>query len=67
MDKVKQKKFAKTVCNKLEDSGTKLTWFLKAVGMSRPHWHYVRKGERPLSENIKNKIIEVLNSKNITV
>lgn len=58
-----QKTFVQEVERQLKDTGTTLKWFLERAHISRTHWHFLRKGERPLSDAKKESIAEVLRSK----
>lgn len=44
----------------LKERGQRMDWFLKEVGMSRVHFYLIRKGERPLTDQKREKINEVL-------
>lgn len=44
----------------LKEKGLRMDFFLKSVGMSRSHYYFVRKGERPLTEEKKKRINELL-------
>lgn len=46
----------------LKNKGLRMDFFLKSIGMSRSHYYFVKKGERPLTEEKKLKINEVLNT-----
>lgn len=43
--------------------GMTMDHFLKWVGISRSHFYFIRKGERPLTDENKEKINELLDLK----
>jgi hypothetical protein len=55
--------FAQETADSLKKGGVTIGWFLKAVQMSRTHWHFIRNGERPLTKEKEEKIISILKSK----
>ena len=44
----------------LKEKGMRLDWFLTEIKMSRSHFYFVRKGERPLTDSKRKKINELL-------
>jgi hypothetical protein len=60
MDKKEQKIFTSDTVEQLKSGGVTIGWFLKAVGISRTHWHFIKSGERPLTDEKKERIISVL-------
>lgn len=58
----KKETIAEQIPKILKDNGFRMDWFLKSVGISRSHFYFIRKGERPLTEENKKKINEVLNT-----
>lgn len=62
-----QKQFTASVCTALQEGGVKINWLLKQIGMTAQHWDYIRKGERVLTDKKKNKILEALKIRRITL
>jgi len=46
----------------LKEKGQRMDWFLKEVGISRSHFYFIRRGERPLTDENRKKINHVLNT-----
>lgn len=44
----------------LKEKGIRLDWFLKTIKMSRSHFYFVRNGKRPLTDEKRQKINEIL-------
>jgi transcriptional regulator with XRE-family HTH domain len=44
----------------LKEKGVRMDYFLKEIGMSRSHFYFVKKGERPLTAEKLKKINEIL-------
>jgi len=63
MDKTEQQRIINDVTEQLKESGTTLKWFLEKASISRTHWHFLKKGERVLSDKKKDAIVSVLKSK----
>jgi hypothetical protein len=67
MNKKEQKLFIGDTVQGLKESGTTIGWFLKTIGMSRTHWFFIKKGERPLTKENIDKIQEVMNHKSLNI
>jgi ACT domain-containing protein len=55
-----QKLTVKDVPKLVKCKGMTMDHFLKYVGISRSHFYFIRKGERPLTQENKEKINELL-------
>ena len=62
MNKKEQKAYTDSIKARLQERGIKIGFLLKQVGLSRSHWQFIRKGERPLTEVNRLKIEEFLNN-----
>lgn len=63
MNKKEQKLFIEGALKELKDGGITIGWFLKAINLSRTHWFFIKKGERPLTQEKQDKIHEIINKK----
>lgn len=63
MTKKEQKLFIEDALSQLKDSGTTIGWFLKEIDISRTHWFFIKRGDRPLTKKNEEKIYEVINKK----
>lgn len=63
MNKKEQKLFIEDTLQELKDSGTTIGWFLKEINISRTHWFFIKKGERPLTEETEKRISETINKR----
>jgi ACT domain-containing protein len=59
--KAKQKVDIYDVPKLVKQRGMRMDHFLKQVGISRVHFYLIRTGERPLVEERKQRIKEILN------
>jgi hypothetical protein len=60
MNKKEQIAFAKLVKEKVKARGYMMSHFLSSIEISASHWHFIKKGERPLTDDNKHKIDEFL-------
>lgn len=58
-----QQSFINRTLESLKENGITIGFFLKAIDVSRSHWFFLKSGERSLTENKKDQIIEFLKSK----
>lgn len=63
MTKKEQKLFIEDALTQLKDAGITIKWFLKELDISRTHWFFLKKAERPLTKQIEQKIYETINKK----
>ncbi len=56
MNKKDQINYTTIVRKRVNQRGIKMGFFLSQVGISASHWHFIRKGDRPLTDENKNKI-----------
>jgi len=63
MTKKEQKLFIQEVSGELKKGGITLGWFLKEVEISRTHWFFLKKGERPLTDAKNKAISDVIRKK----
>lgn len=56
MNKKEQIKYTNNIKKLVQENGLKIGYFLEKIGISRSHWQFLKKGERPLTEDNKNKI-----------
>lgn len=61
MNKRKQKLFIDDTLQELGASGTKIGWFLKKIEISRTHWFFLKNGDRNLTDELTEKIKQVIN------
>lgn len=45
---------------KVKEKGLRMDYFLVQIGMSRSHFHFIRKGDRVLTREYRDKINEIL-------
>lgn len=48
------------ITNIVKERGFRIDYFLKRIGISATHFHFVRKGERTLGKDKKDAINEML-------
>jgi hypothetical protein len=60
MTKKEQQNFISDTIDSLNGGGITLGYFLNTIHTSRSHWHFIKKGERPLTEEKKEAIIKFL-------
>ena len=56
MTKKEQQKFTTDAIGGVKERGFTVGFFLKSIGISRSHWHFIKKGERPLTNDNKKKV-----------
>lgn len=62
MNKKDQKIFVDMIKQNILQKGIKIGFFLEKVGLSRTHWYFISKGERPLTDEKIKKIDQFINS-----
>ncbi len=60
MTKKEQQNFVSDTIETLSGGGITLGYFLEKIETSRSHWHFIKKGERPLTEDKKEAIVKFL-------
>lgn len=48
--------------DKVKENGLRMDYFLSQIGMSRTHFHFIRKGDRILTREYRDRINEILNT-----
>lgn len=61
MTKKEQQKFATDTIESVKEKGFTIGFFLKNINISRSHWFFIKKGERPLTQENQEKVKEFLN------
>lgn len=62
MNKKEQIAFIKSIKDKVKAKGYMMGYFLSSIKVSASHWHFLKKGDRPLTEDKKKQIDEFLNN-----
>lgn len=60
MNKKEQIIYAKSVKDRVREKGYLMGFFLSSIQISPSHWHFIKKGERKLTPENKNKIDDFL-------
>lgn len=60
MTKKEQQNFIEDTIETLNGGGITIGYFLEKIELSRSHWHFLKNGERPLTEDRKEAIIKFL-------
>jgi len=61
MNKKEQIAFTKEIKEKVKSKGYMMSYFLSCISISASHWHFIKKGERPLTEEKKSAIDDFIN------
>lgn len=56
MNKKEQQKYITSIEDTLKENDLTIKWLLNKVNISRSHWYFLRKADRPLTEGSKKKI-----------
>ncbi len=62
MNKKEQIAFTKSIKGKVKSKGYMMSYFLSIIKISPSHWHFIKKGERPLTDEKKEIIERFINS-----
>jgi hypothetical protein len=62
MNKKEQIAFMKPIKEKVKAKGYLMSYFLGVIHVSPSHWHFLKNGERPLTDDMKNKIEKFINT-----
>ena len=60
MTKKEQQKFVSDAIDSLNGGGITIGYFLEKIKLSRSHWHFIKNGTRPLTEERKKSIVKFL-------
>lgn len=56
MNKREQIKYIEGVIDTLKDHSLNIGWLQNKINISRSHWYFLKKGERPLTDDRKAQI-----------
>lgn len=51
-----QTKWMTWIQDTLKENDLTLKWLLNKISVSRSHWHFMKAGDRPMTEAVKEKI-----------